>query len=170
MPNDLLLKWLRLESNFATEIAQDAKTEANDHGIDRFVAESLVGRMRALSTDLRQSCEKLWKDQVRERMVDQWQATGEAFLEVLDALVAATEELAALGLPLQGVQSDIEQLRQEHKDRWPWFHKNDVEQALAESERGETLEVDEAFARIAGVSREEWVRRLEEHLCKQGGT
>jgi hypothetical protein len=45
---------------------------------------------------------------------------------------------------------------------WSPFTSQDVAEGLAEHARGECLELDEAFAQIAGVSKEAWLKRVEE--------
>jgi len=150
MTINVLLERFRFESDLVADTAQATPSR-----------KGLVQLCRELPAHARQAWESLW-DLVRERRVDEFQEAGEAFLKSLDGAIKALSSLAKLGESVQGVQADLEQLREEHKERWPWFRKEDVLEALAESARGETLPVDDAFAQIAGVSREEWASRLEE--------
>lgn len=43
------------------------------------------------------------------------------------------------------------------------------EEVMAEYERGETLDIVDAFAEIVGVDRETWLRQVEEHKAKRIG-
>ncbi len=45
----------------------------------------------------------------------------------------------------------------------------EYQEVLAEHVRGESLELADAFAAVAGVSREEWLRRVAEHRAKHSG-
>lgn len=59
--------------------------------------------------------------------------------------------------------ADLTRLRSEALDNWPWPPTpEEVAEAVAEYERGDSLPLDEAFAEIAGVTKEEWLARVEE--------
>jgi hypothetical protein len=47
-------------------------------------------------------------------------------------------------------------------EHWPRFSNKDVAEARAALARGECLDLEDAFAQIAGVDRETWRRRVEE--------
>jgi hypothetical protein len=57
----------------------------------------------------------------------------------------------------------ILQARQRVLERWPVGSEAEIEEASSSAARGQGLDVDEAFAQIAGVDVETWRRRLEEH-------
>ena len=155
MSTDVLVERFRLEADLL------ARTTAENGSTPRKSAVLLLSK--DLPVHARQAWESLW-DLVRDGMLDDLQETGESFLVVLDQAIGVvrafgdhTEE------PLRGIQANLERLRQEHKDSWPWCSEQDLDDARAEIVRGETLEMDDAFAEIAGVSREEWLQRVEEH-------
>jgi hypothetical protein len=53
---------------------------------------------------------------------------------------------------------------------WPWPPTEaEWRRACAEMARGEGTELDAAFAEIAGVSKEEWLRRAEERKRQLAG-
>ena len=109
----------------------------------------------------------LW-DLVKARRVDDLQQVGETILAGLDAAIQTVAVLAKNSVePLAGVGAELEQIRREHLDTWPWFRQEDLDQARAEAARGETVEMDDAFAAIAGVSRAEWQRRVEAYQQRQ---
>ncbi len=153
----LLLKRFMMESSFVAELAEE-------RGMDEAKAdvEALVRLLQDIAAHTREAWQSQWFKLARERRVDDFQYRGEQFQNILDMMILAVERMLAVGLPVQAVLSDLEQLRERHKEDWPWFRKEDEEKALAESARGETMSVDDAFAEIAGVSREEWSQRLEE--------
>jgi len=128
-------------------------------------ASAILVLAREIPNHLRQAHGALW-GLVRFGPVDVLQELGEAFQEILDETIGTLRQLSANNphlAGLAGVQAEVEQLRQEHQERWPWFRMEDLGQALAESARGETLELDDAFAQIAGISREDWLRRVEDY-------
>jgi predicted RNase H-like HicB family nuclease len=43
----------------------------------------------------------------------------------------------------------------------------DVEEGLAEWKRGETVPLDDAFAQIAGMSKEDWLKKVEAHKAQR---
>jgi hypothetical protein len=55
----------------------------------------------------------------------------------------------------------LEDLLKVHAVGWPWKEMPTWEEAIAAHDRGETLDLDEAFAEISGVTREEWLERVE---------
>ena len=159
MSTDVLVERFRLEADLLT------RTTAKNGSARLESAFLLISK--DLPVHARQAWESLWH-RVRDNMLDDLQEAGESFLLVLDQAIATvgafedhTEE------PLRGIQANLEQLRQEHKDSWPWCSEQDLDEVRAEIVRGETLEMDDAFAEIAGVRREEWLRRTEEHKRNQ---
>ncbi len=103
----------------------------------------------------------MW-DLLKAHRVDELQQVGETILAGLDGAIQAVAAFAEhTTQPLSGVQAELEEIRREHLDTWPWFRQEDLDQARAEATRGETVDMDDAFAAIAGVSREEWQRRVD---------
>lgn len=49
------------------------------------------------------------------------------------------------------------------RDEWPVATQAEVEQALAAAARGEAVDLDEAFAQIAGADKDAWLQRVAEH-------
>jgi hypothetical protein len=116
---------------------------------------------KELPAHARQASQDLWK-LLKAKQVDDLQEGGERFLFALDLAIQVAEIYACnTAMPLGDVRADLKQIRQEHLDRWPWFKQEDLDQAAAEAARGETVDMEDAFAAIAGVSREEWDGRVE---------
>ncbi len=69
----------------------------------------------------------------------------------------AVEGARELDAALEAVQNLKDQLFR----HWPWFSDEDIALARLEEERGELLDLDDAFAAIAGVDKESWLRRVE---------
>jgi hypothetical protein len=97
-------------------------------------------------------------------------------LELLSYLRARADEVRSHGqnvpsLPqlLETIRK-VEALRSEALDNWPWTPtKQEWDEAAAEFERGEGVDIDDAFAEAAGVSREEWLRLVEERRRTEAG-
>jgi hypothetical protein len=53
------------------------------------------------------------------------------------------------------------------EESWPVSEEETEQQALAELKSGQGLELDDAFAQIAGVSKDEWERRVAEHKSRK---
>jgi hypothetical protein len=160
MSTDVLVERFRLEADLVARTTQE-------DGQNRRL-EPLLLICKDLPAHARQAWESLWT-QVRDQMLEDLQEAGESFLLVLDQAIVVVGAFAEhTEEPLRGIQADLEQLRQEHKDAWPWCSEDEMDEARAESARGETLELDEAFAEIAGVSREEWLHRVEQHKRRKG--
>jgi hypothetical protein len=71
---------------------------------------------------------------------------------------------------LEGAIAEVERLRADTLNHWPWPPTpEEVAEAVAEYERGDSLPLDEAFAEIAGVSKEAWLERVEEHKRRRDG-
>lgn len=136
-----------------------------------------------LHTELARDLERLYAAEheraVRDptRSLASLQATGAALTEIfrlsaqsvalLREVLAATQQRTGHALEesqgLGKVQSLLEELRARLDREWPVGTPDDVAQARAELARGETLELEEAFAGMAGISREELRQRVEEH-------
>ena len=50
---------------------------------------------------------------------------------------------------------------------WPVEGKAEERKALKEVENGQGVEIDDAFANIAGMSKEEWLKKVEAHKRKK---
>jgi hypothetical protein len=57
----------------------------------------------------------------------------------------------------------LRSLRSEVVGGWLWPEARTLNEIKAEEGDAEWLELDEAFARIAGVDKETWLKRVEEH-------
>ena len=105
----------------------------------------------------------------RDSVGHRWQSIVDSVLELLRYRLGAAKEVRSHGqavpsLPqLLKVIQEIEGLRSETLDNWPWTPtKEEWDEAVAEFERGEGVDIDDAFAEAAGLSREEWLRLVEE--------
>lgn len=148
MTESILLERFRMESDLATQATGEAS-----------VADDFVQFCRELPVHARQAQDALWR-LVMEGKVTDFQQHGESLLKTLEGAIKAVS-VAAWREQLRDVLADLEEVRQEHLSRWPWFSQEDVERAKAEASRGETSDMEDALARIAGVSREEWDRKVD---------
>ncbi len=91
---------------------------------------------------------------------------GLAFLRFLDGWVSAVQshgQVVPSAEALRAMIADVESIRSEALDNWPWTPtKEEWEEAIAEFERGESVDIDDAFAAANGLSREEWLRLVED--------
>ena len=154
MSDNLLLERFQLE----TELLE---TRTSDQTEPSLVAD-LALLCEEIPAHARMSRESLFRRLVKTRRADELEEAGQLFLTCVRRARKIISELAAeFGTPFARIQAELEQIEQEHLDRWPWFRKEDLDQARAEADRGETVDVEDAFAAMAGVSREEWETRVE---------
>jgi hypothetical protein len=110
----------------------------------RVAAGQLYYTLAANSVTLTVTLEQLVKDKVRDPKI---RATG------LRELPTVTDKLKAL--------------RERTWKEWPWFSEEDVKEAREAEAKGELLDADVAFAEVAGVDVQEWLRSVEAR--KAGG-
>jgi hypothetical protein len=160
-----------------TELVESGESEQHKAA----VAADLRGYLR-LCRDIPNVLQNLWQttlDLVAARLVDDYPKTAQdlraAFAEgrqVLHGIADLLRSFEQQGSAVPGAETlhcalqDVQQLEERVFAQWPDFSEQQVAEALAEHERGESLEAAEAFARIAGTDRETWLRRVEER--KQG--
>jgi hypothetical protein len=90
---------------------------------------------------------------------------GWHILNELDGLVQSFEQVGGTIEGAETLATRIEQVQRLEAsifDRWPNFTEQDLADALAEHKKGNCLDVADAFAQIAGVDKEAWLRRVEE--------
>ena len=154
MSDHLLLERLQFE----TELLGTRTVEQTKPG----ALADLTLLCQEIPAHARMSRESLFRRLVNERRADELEEEGCRFLACVRQARKAMSEMAfTFGMPFSGIQAELEQIEEEHLERWPWSRKADLEQARAEAERGETVDVEDAFAALAGVSREEWEGRVE---------
>jgi len=74
------------------------------------------------------------------------------------------------GMPeLEQAIQTVEEQKHFIFEHWGEFTSETVDRALEEHGRGESMELDDAFASIAGVDRTTWLKRVEEHKRKYHG-
>ncbi len=162
MSESLLLDRCQLESRLVSQAT--ATWDNGVQNIPEFERKQVLLLCRELPGHLRQAQNALW-DKIKARQVFDFQRVGEEFLAVVEESIALTRKLAdrfqngALG----AVLTELEQLQTEHQERWPWFSQKDVDEAREASARGETMELTDAFAQIAGVSREQFLEMVKAH-------
>lgn len=87
--------------------------------------------------------------------------TQRSVLEFYRSQAAAAGLAGPAGEILKAVE-EINRIEDRLLKHWPWaLTKEDEEKVLDEFRRGECPDLDEAFAQIAGVSREVWKERVE---------
>jgi hypothetical protein len=116
-------------------------------------------------------------DRIRANELDDYMKTGEALRGVVDQTIALLHSIRALAqspvenghaskgtAELDKALAQLEGMKQELDQCWPWFRQQHIEEGRAEHAHGECLELEEAFAQIAGVDKETWRRRVEDHV------
>jgi hypothetical protein len=61
----------------------------------------------------------------------------------------------------------FKELRARLAEEWPACSPEEEQEAMAQARRGEGLELDDAFAQIAGVDKATWLQRVAAHEQKQ---
>ncbi len=89
-------------------------------------------------------------ESIRATVYQTWQAAG--VLRGMDLVNQLDEAIRA-----------VVQVKQQVLERWPVGNDSEVAEAQAAAARSEGLDLDEAFAQIAGVDVETWRRRVEEY-------
>lgn len=133
-----------------------------------------------------EQCYLLLETAAEKRQAIDHQLLGESLIEMFDSAIVLMktllkwmQRLEQAGHPARGAAElvvrigEIEKQRGEALERWPWPPTpEEAAEAIAEYERGDSLPLDEAFAEIAGVSKEEWLARAErrrQELRGRGG-
>jgi hypothetical protein len=113
----------------------------------------------------------------RDSVGRRFQSVIDSVLEWLRFLRSRAQEASSHGQKVQGlprldeVIREIEAFRSEVFDSWPWTPtKEEWDEAVAEFERGGGVDIDDAFAEAAGVSREEWLRLVEQRRRTRDGS
>jgi hypothetical protein len=122
---------------------------------------------------------RLWKtewDSAGRAPGRTWNSSGESLrrlfdgaIRVLEAArdcVEAEERLASRSLGLERLDQALAEARRIRGDletNWLWFSKGAEDEAKASIARGEGMDVDEAFAQMAGISVDELRARVEAH-------
>lgn len=120
----------------------------------------------------------LWRialELIESHRVDDYNELGHALRASFDPglrIMARVFELVEAFERLGGTIPSADALRDAHAallrlecgifQHWPWFTEQDAAESRAAIERGDYLELDDAFAQIAGVDKETWMRRVEE--------
>jgi hypothetical protein len=82
--------------------------------------------------------------------------------------------LAEEGVSLPGAEQlpeTLQRLETQERDafqHWELFTQQAEDEALAASARGETLDATDAFAQMAGLSREQWLAKVEAYKRSRG--
>lgn len=92
-------------------------------------------------------------------------AKGITILEGIELLVHRFQNFGGTVVNSQTLTAALAETRlleSEIMAHWPTFSEEDVKSALGEFERGQCVEVDDAFAQIAGMDREAWLSKVAE--------
>jgi hypothetical protein len=101
-----------------------------------------------------------------------WHALQAAFaktLGLMDDVGELAREAAATGHPINAAaeldqaRARVAALRDDLFRHWEPFTEEDAREALEASARGEGIGLDEAFAQIAGVDKETWLRKVADY-------
>jgi hypothetical protein len=134
-----------------------------------------------IPTESQQLYESLW-DRAMAGQIDNFTGAGNEVLGVIDTYArvldtvkgwvqAAEQEGQRVprAAELARAADELAALRKEVVERWPWISERSIAEARAEIARGEFLELDDAFEQIAGVDKETWLKRVEEHKRRKQG-
>ncbi len=112
----------------------------------------------------------------RDALGQELAAVFDAALESLHFLRTWAREAEAHGQTVEGAAelqttiAELEGMRAEALDNWPWTPtKEEWNEGVADFQRGDSLPADEAFAEIARMDRDAWLRRVEEYKRRRGG-
>jgi hypothetical protein len=73
------------------------------------------------------------------------------------------------GEELERKIAELERFRKETNERWPWpMSAKEWEEAVRECEEEGGYSLEETFAHAAGVSVEEWLKKVEDHKRRTG--
>jgi hypothetical protein len=133
----------------------------------------LVARCTAFPAELKASY-KTAADEVFGGRYERCNELGHALLELCAARLSVVEgvlrRLAEDGPEadaLRRVRDELTRFRGELEMSWPFFTRDAIEEAREAERRGELLDVEEAFAEMAGVDLATWRQRVEAHKLKR---
>ena len=123
------------------------------------------------------SLDNLWRSSlelIEAHRIDDYNELGRALRASFDPglrIMARVVELVTAFERVGGTIASADELRDAHArllrmengifEHWPLFTEQDAAEAREAIERGDYLELDDAFAQIAGVDKETWMRRVE---------
>ncbi|GEM_PF-6375673 len=155
------------------DIEESWKSE--DHKAN--VARNLEGVVRQTLPILK-TLDSLWRstlELIEAHVIDDYNELRRELRASFDPglrIMSRVVELVAAFERVGGVVHGADELRETHArllqlesgifQHWPEFTEQDAAEARAALERGDGLELDEAFAQIAGVDKETWMKRVEE--------
>jgi hypothetical protein len=152
----------------------DQKKALVAKNLERFVQSSLeIPRM------VRSYCNSTL-DLIPAHLIDDYQETGDELrrsfakaMNILESIEKLVQGLGTLGGTVSNIQAlreaveEVRRLQMQVLSHWPDFTEQDVAEALGEFERGECLEIDDAFAQIAGVDKATWLKLVEKRKRTQ---
>jgi hypothetical protein len=100
-----------------------------------------------------------------QRLLDEWGAALVPLATILAGLRPPGSPAArpSLWLALDIAKQEYDHFGQLLNERWPVEDEENEQRAVAEMQSGGGLELDDAFAQIAGVSPAAWQQRVGEH-------
>jgi hypothetical protein len=161
----------------AVEAARaEVAASAGDAQAKARLAQTLAGLIRSsidIPRVLKELCDTTF-GLMTARLIDNYHDVGgqldEAFADA-ERILNSVQDLVDAFERVGGSVRNSEQLkaalraacdqRNSILQHWPDFSANDVEEARAADKRGEMLELTEAFARVAGMDKEAWLRLVE---------
>ena len=90
-------------------------------------------------------------------------------MEAVRASITGREELADQSQYLErldAAMAEVRRVRADLEPGWLWFTKEDEEEAKASIAKGEGVDVEEAFAQMAGLTLDELRAKVEAHKRK----
>jgi hypothetical protein len=175
MSESILIQLYRGQMRAMAETVEAWKAEHREAMIARDV-EEMVRASLDYPTMMTRLYDSAW-NRILANELEDYLKTGEALQDLLSQTVELLHSIRALarsfveaGHPIERMNqledalARLENLKHEIIQCWPWFSQEDIDAGRAEHARGECLELDEAFAQIAGVDKETWRKRVEEHV------
>jgi hypothetical protein len=122
----------------------------------------------------KQSLRRLESGAVKDYTAE-WQALasyGEEIVAAVREVLELAQHIQGTGVSVRGMAEledtarEVRAMQREAFKTFP-FDAKFAEESLAELKRGEGVELGDAFAQIAGMSKDEWLRRVEEHKARR---
>jgi hypothetical protein len=147
--------------------------EAGEHGVDK--APELIAACEAFPGHMQWLWRNVWESASRVPGTSS-NSLGAALRDIFDQTIRLMESVRAGLRTVQGQAAcpsgqdrldralgEARQFRADLETNWLWFTREADEEAKASIARGEGVDVEEAFAQMAGISMDELRARVEAH-------
>jgi hypothetical protein len=180
MPGDAILTLYRDMARAGSKMVVESWKRDHDGPMAAARLRETIDGCLLFPQRVREACQGEWDRLTRATDYADFQESGvrlrrlfEDAVDYLEAILEAARIHEQDGYPseripqLERALASLRAMREEFEESWPWFGEADRDAARADQQRGDLLDVDDAFAGIAGVDRETWLRRVEERKRKK---